>query len=184
MSADAAIQGAMHAGAIRRRCKRRTQPPMRPRPRKSRKQFEGVLMSQMLNEHVRRHQDRRPVRRRPGRRDVPLADGGRIRQADRNQGGFGLSAAITKQLLAHQETRTMSEPDEPEDRTRHLRWRPPDRSAGSDIAALEARQSAAMRTIDPEIQKLTALYSREAAGLNPDAAKASPAPICANVCSL
>jgi len=43
-----------------------------------------------------------------------------------------------------------------------------------DIAALKAGNPRALRTIDPEIQKLTALYSREAAGLNPKAAASAP----------
>jgi hypothetical protein len=44
----------------------------------------------------------------------------------------------------------------------------------SDIVALKAGNPRAMRTIDPEIQKLSALYSREAAGINPKAAAAAP----------
>ena len=43
-----------------------------------------------------------------------------------------------------------------------------------DIAALKAGNPRDLRTIDPEIQKLTALYSREAAGLNPKAAASAP----------
>ncbi len=45
----------------------------------------------------------------------------------------------------------------------------------ADIAALEHGQPQAMRTIDPEIQKLSALYAREAAGLTPAVAKSAPA---------
>ena len=45
----------------------------------------------------------------------------------------------------------------------------------SDIAALKAGKARNLRTIEPEILKLSALYSREAAGLNPDAAKRAPA---------
>ena len=41
----------------------------------------------------------------------------------------------------------------------------------NDIAALKSGNPRGLRTIDPEIQKLTLLYNREAAGLNPDAAK-------------
>lgn len=44
-----------------------------------------------------------------------------------------------------------------------------------DIAALQSGNPRGLRTIEPEILKLCALYSREAAGLNPDAAKAAPA---------
>ena len=40
----------------------------------------------------------------------------------------------------------------------------------SDIAALRAGKPRDMRTIEPEILRLTALYSREASGLNPNAA--------------
>lgn len=43
-----------------------------------------------------------------------------------------------------------------------------------DIAALKCGNPRAMRTTDPEILRLSALYSREAAGLNPNAAKAAP----------
>jgi hypothetical protein len=43
-----------------------------------------------------------------------------------------------------------------------------------DIAALKAGNPRDLRTIDPEIHKLTALYSREAAGLNPKAAASAP----------
>ena len=45
----------------------------------------------------------------------------------------------------------------------------------SDIAALKAGNARNLRTIEPEILKLSALYSREAAGLNPDVAKSAPA---------
>ena len=43
-----------------------------------------------------------------------------------------------------------------------------------DIAVLKSGNPRAMRTTDPEILRLSALYSREAAGLNPNAAKAAP----------
>ncbi|MEI9885734.1 MAG: hypothetical protein WDN08_04390 [Rhizomicrobium sp.] len=46
-----------------------------------------------------------------------------------------------------------------------------------DIAALNAGKPQQMRTTDPEIQKLSALYSREAQGLTADAAKTAPAPL-------
>ncbi len=46
-----------------------------------------------------------------------------------------------------------------------------------DIAALKAGTPQQMRTTDPEIQKLSALYGREAQGLTADAAKAAPAPL-------
>jgi hypothetical protein len=44
----------------------------------------------------------------------------------------------------------------------------------NDIAALKSGNPRGLRTIDPEIQKLTLLYNREASGLNPDAAKRAP----------
>lgn len=44
-----------------------------------------------------------------------------------------------------------------------------------DIAALKAGTPKEMRTLDPEIQRLSALYSREAAALKPADAKAAPA---------
>ena len=44
----------------------------------------------------------------------------------------------------------------------------------SDIAALKSGNARNLRTIEPEILKLSALYSREAAGLNPDVAKSAP----------
>ena len=44
----------------------------------------------------------------------------------------------------------------------------------SDIAALKAGNARNLRTIEPEILKLSALYSREAASLNPDVAKSAP----------
>lgn len=46
-----------------------------------------------------------------------------------------------------------------------------------DIAALKDGKPQAMRTTDPEVQKLSALYGREAQGLSADAAKAAPAPL-------
>jgi hypothetical protein len=46
-----------------------------------------------------------------------------------------------------------------------------------DIAALKAGKPQAMRTLDPEIQKLSAIYGREAHGLTADSAKAAPAPL-------
>lgn len=44
----------------------------------------------------------------------------------------------------------------------------------SDIAALKSGNPRGLRTIDPEIHKLTLLYNREASGLNPDMAKSTP----------
>ncbi|MEJ0044300.1 MAG: hypothetical protein WDM81_19695 [Rhizomicrobium sp.] len=46
-----------------------------------------------------------------------------------------------------------------------------------DIAALKDGKPQAMRTTDPEIQRLSALYSREAHGFSPNAVKAAPAPL-------
>jgi len=45
----------------------------------------------------------------------------------------------------------------------------------ADIAALKAGRPQEMRTIEPEIQRLSAMYGREAAGLDPARAKAAPA---------
>jgi len=45
----------------------------------------------------------------------------------------------------------------------------------ADIKALKAGRPQEMRTIDPEIQRLSAMYGREAAGLDPGRAKAAPA---------
>ena len=44
----------------------------------------------------------------------------------------------------------------------------------ADIAALKAGKPQAMRTADPEIQKLSALYGREAQGFNADTTKTAP----------
>jgi hypothetical protein len=44
----------------------------------------------------------------------------------------------------------------------------------ADIAALRLGNPSAMRTTDPEIQKLSAQYGREASGFNPTAAKGAP----------
>lgn len=44
----------------------------------------------------------------------------------------------------------------------------------SDIAELSRGNALGLRTIDPEIQKLSALYGREAAGLNREAAEKAP----------
>jgi hypothetical protein len=46
-----------------------------------------------------------------------------------------------------------------------------------DIAALKAGKPQQMRTLDPEIQRLTATYGREAAGVTAEMAKAAPAPV-------
>ena len=43
-----------------------------------------------------------------------------------------------------------------------------------DIAALKSGNPRGLRTIDPEIQKLSALYTREAAGINHKAAESAP----------
>ena len=45
----------------------------------------------------------------------------------------------------------------------------------ADIAALKAGRPQQMRTLDPEIQRLTLTYSREAAGFDPAGAKKAPA---------
>ncbi len=47
----------------------------------------------------------------------------------------------------------------------------------ADIAALKAGKTADIRTGDPEIQRLSVLYGREAQGLTPEQAKAAPAPL-------
>ncbi|MDE2135175.1 MAG: hypothetical protein KGM97_03340 [Alphaproteobacteria bacterium] len=44
----------------------------------------------------------------------------------------------------------------------------------SDIAALKAGRLQELRTTDPEIQHLSLLYDREAAGMDPARAKAAP----------
>jgi hypothetical protein len=44
----------------------------------------------------------------------------------------------------------------------------------ADIVALKAGRPDQMRTIDPEIQRLSALYSREATGVDAKLAKATP----------
>lgn len=44
----------------------------------------------------------------------------------------------------------------------------------SDIAALKAGNPRGLRSIDPEIQKLSALYARETSGINPKAAVSAP----------
>ncbi|HWA91636.1 MAG TPA: hypothetical protein VG889_16475 [Rhizomicrobium sp.] len=45
----------------------------------------------------------------------------------------------------------------------------------SDIVALKRGNPRGLRTLEPEMLKLSALYGREAAGLSADAAKAAPA---------
>ncbi len=47
----------------------------------------------------------------------------------------------------------------------------------ADIAALERGKPAEMRTTQPDIQKLSAIYGREAAGISPAAAKDAPEPL-------
>ena len=47
----------------------------------------------------------------------------------------------------------------------------------ADIAALKDGKPQAMRTTDPEIQRLSAQYGHEAQGLNAAAARALPAPL-------
>jgi hypothetical protein len=44
----------------------------------------------------------------------------------------------------------------------------------ADIAALERGKPAEMRSVHPEIQKLSAVYSREAADISPDGARQAP----------
>ena len=47
----------------------------------------------------------------------------------------------------------------------------------SDIAALQGGRTATLSTNDPEIQKLTALYGREAQGFDPRIAESAPGPL-------
>ncbi|HEY5347269.1 MAG TPA: hypothetical protein VIJ72_03680 [Rhizomicrobium sp.] len=47
----------------------------------------------------------------------------------------------------------------------------------ADITALKLGKPAAMKTGDPEVQRLSALYSREAQNFDPAIAKAAPAPL-------
>ncbi|HTQ14925.1 MAG TPA: hypothetical protein VMH86_13705 [Rhizomicrobium sp.] len=47
----------------------------------------------------------------------------------------------------------------------------------ADIAALEQGRATGMRAIAPDMQQLTLLYNREAAGVDSAAAKAAPAPL-------
>jgi hypothetical protein len=47
----------------------------------------------------------------------------------------------------------------------------------SDIAALKSGNAAALRTNDPDVQKLTALYGREAQNFDIRIAQAAPAPL-------
>jgi hypothetical protein len=47
----------------------------------------------------------------------------------------------------------------------------------TDIAALKSGNTKDLRTIDPEIQRLSALYARDIASLDAGAAKAVPAPM-------
>jgi hypothetical protein len=46
-----------------------------------------------------------------------------------------------------------------------------------DIAVLKEGRTAALSTNDPEIQKLTAIYGREAQGFDPRIAQAAPTPL-------
>ena len=47
----------------------------------------------------------------------------------------------------------------------------------ADISALEQGRPREMRSTDPEIQQLSAIYGREAAALNASAVKSAPAPL-------
>ena len=47
----------------------------------------------------------------------------------------------------------------------------------ADIAALKAGKPQQMRTIDPEIQRLSAIYGREAQGFSADSVKQVPTPV-------
>ena len=47
----------------------------------------------------------------------------------------------------------------------------------SDIAVLKDGRAAHLATNDPEIQKLTAIYGREAQGFDPRIAQSAPAPL-------
>jgi hypothetical protein len=47
----------------------------------------------------------------------------------------------------------------------------------SDIASLKEGRTALLATADPEVQKLTAIYGREAQGFDPRIAQAAPAPL-------
>lgn len=47
----------------------------------------------------------------------------------------------------------------------------------SDIASLKEGRIALLATADPEVQKLTAIYGREAQGFDPRIAQAAPAPL-------
>lgn len=47
----------------------------------------------------------------------------------------------------------------------------------ADLAALKAGKPQQMRTIDPEIQRLSAIYGREAQGFSADSVKQVPTPV-------
>ena len=47
----------------------------------------------------------------------------------------------------------------------------------ADLAALKAGKPQAMRTIEPEMQRLTALYGREAQGFTQESVKKVPSPL-------
>ncbi len=89
------------------------------------------------------------------------------------QGGIGLSQSITRELLKMQE-KSNDTPDQASvERLVALAERLI-AALEADIAALKDGKPQNMQTPDPEIQKLTALYSREAGGFSPASAKGVP----------
>lgn len=54
----------------------------------------------------------------------------------------------------------------------------------SDIAVLKAGKAAPLSATDPEVQKLTALYGREAQGFDPRIAQNAPGPLRARFLSI
>ncbi len=71
------------AGAIGGHRRPRTRSPYQAAAKKAAKEFEGVFISPVPGRDVRGHLHRRPLRRRRGRTDVPLAHARPIRQGDR-----------------------------------------------------------------------------------------------------
>ena len=89
------------------------------------------------------------------------------------RGGFGLSDAITRALLSHQEARPLSADAKIETVVKMAERLVA--ALQADIAALEGGRPRDMQTLDPEIQLLSAQYGREAASLNRAELEAAPA---------
>ena len=100
------------------------------------------------------------------------------------RGGFGIASALQRQLLKHQEipargamSHDWKMQDEPKIERLIAMAERLIVALESDIAALKKGTPSQMVSLDPEIQKLSVIYGREAQNFDMRIAKSAPAPL-------